>query len=262
MKIKKIMCGSSLCSEARWRIEDIVFKAVLRDTNLKRRNGDMRFFSLSVWKGEGLEHRTSLCSTGVFRRDMGGGGGGGGAGTSLTLSQIITPNLTFGIALSLPLSLDNTSSVLHRKSFTTLILSGNVKMQVTAGQTAPPHISQTIMLPTCVCVCVCVCVCLCVCVSGGWRGGGQVGVKALDSSVERLWFNLQSSSRPSLWSLHSNVPQCPQSPSLPITLLRSKTTRPQIHLILVSLFFFPFFFFKTLVSTPLLQFRFHAHNRL
>lgn len=41
-----------------------------------------------------------------------------------------------------------------------------------------------------------------------WSTGRSVGVKALDSSVERLWFNLQSTSRQFLLSLQSNIPQC------------------------------------------------------
>lgn len=71
-----------------------------------------------------------------------------------------------------------------------------------------------------------------------WCGGRSVGVKALDSSVERLWFHLQSTSRQFLLSFQSNIPQCVlvYSPLLTITLLRP--SHPLIQFVLVSLFSF------------------------
>lgn len=170
-----------------------------------------------VGSAESSKLKTSLCSTGGLQTWHAGGGGAG---------DILTPwHQTFHLA---SLSLGNTSSVLQGKSLTALILAGEQSatlgfiIQATPKNCAADHHHATSLFIQVVM----------------WCGGRSVGVKALDSSVERLWFHLQSTSRQFLLSFQSNIPQCVlvYSPLLTITLLRP--SHPLIQFVLVSLFSF------------------------
>lgn len=147
--------------------------------------------SLPELKRELPKHKTSLCSTGVFRLDT------QGQGCLNTITEYYTKPSIWHC------SLGNTSSVLQGKSLTARILAGNSPQLLALLYRWPQklrcksHNHHAAIYP-----------------SGDvmWCGGrlvGWLGVKALDSSVERLWFNLQSTSRQLLLSLQSNIPQCP-----------------------------------------------------
>lgn len=114
----------------------------------------------------------------------------------LTPLQNVTPNITFGIAfffweyiVSVTWEVINCSDASWEQSAAMGFI-----IQVT------PKVVQQISQPSC---------CQLVHPAGGVVCGGRlVGVKALDSSVERLWFNLQTISHQFLLSLQSNIPRC------------------------------------------------------
>lgn len=120
---------------------------------------------------EPSEHKTSLCSTGVFRQDT------QGQGRLNTVTDYYTkPSIWHR-------SLGNTSSALQGKSLTALTLAGN-SPQLWALLYRWP---QKTALPTSQLSC-----CQLVNPMVMWCGGrlvSRLGVKALDSSVERLWFD-------------------------------------------------------------------------
>lgn len=157
-------------------------------------------FSLSAWRrGAGVQQsrpniKHRFCSTGGVRR-WGLQTGHAGGGVVSTPLQIITPNLPFGVSwehiLSIIREVINCTDTSWEQSATWGFI-----IQVT------PNVALQISQPSC---------CQLVYPTGDvmwWSTGRSVGVKALDSSVERLWFNLQSTSRQFLLSLQSNIPQC------------------------------------------------------
>lgn len=114
-----------------------------------------------------------------------------------TAVQIITPNLPFGIALSWVYIFSVTQEVIHCSdtSWAQSTTLGFI-IQVT------PNIALQMSQPS-------RCQRLAIWCRGQLVGrvGGGGGIKALDSSVARLWFNLQSTSRQFLLELQSNIPQ-------------------------------------------------------
>lgn len=167
--------------------------------------GDIRF-SLSRHRVEGPKHQTSLCSTGGLQTGHAGGT------NVLTPLQIITPNLTFGIC-----SLKNTSSLLHGKSLTALILAGNSLQRRALLYRWP------LMLPTCL--------------SNGWCGVSWHGVAWRGVAVN--WLGLRhwtvasrgcdsiSKAHHTSFSCRSKATPPPvSSPLLTITLLRTIKTLP------------------------------------
>lgn len=181
-----------------------------------------RLGSLSAWRGgtgssaESSEHETWLCSTGVFRLDT------QGQGHPNTDTYYYREPFIWHLSLSLSLSREYIFSV-TRKSLTALIQAEtihNFRLHCTCD-----HESCVVVRPTSLVM---------------WRGGGPVarsvarsiGVKALDCSFERLWFNRQF-----LLSLQSNIPQCELVQSLLLTIIRLRplnTLPPSSPLLLVS----------------------------
>lgn len=99
-----------------------------------------------------------------------------------TALQIITPNLPFGVALSWVYVFSVTQEVINCSdtSWAQSTTLGFFLIQVT------PNIALQMSQPSC-------CQRLVMWCDG--RLVGWLGVKALDSSIARLWFNLQSTSR-------------------------------------------------------------------
>lgn len=161
------MYGFTLCSEDRQGdISRILFQGSPPWHDIKNKMVMDTFTYPPVKVSSPSEHKTSLCSTGVFRLDT--------QGRRNTFTHYYAKPSIWHC------SLGNTSALQGKSLTASWEQSATLGFYYTSEPKDCAANLTTIILPT----------------SIWWCGGRLVGrgVKALDSSVERLWFNLQSTS--------------------------------------------------------------------